>query len=469
MPKPMTAREKHAMMVETPIRRLILRMAVPSIISMLVTSLYNMADTYFIGLLNNTSATGAISVVFPLMTIIQAVGFTLGHGSGNTLSRALGRQDGEDAARTAATGFFLAWIVGVVLAAAGLCFTTPLMRALGSTETILPYAVQYGRYILIGAPWMMASIVLNVQMRFQGNAFFSMIGIATGAVVNIALDPLFIFVFGMGVSGAAVATVCSQAISFGLLFSGTFRGGNIRIRFKDFKPEKARLKAIFLGGLPSLCRQSLGSVAGILMNVAARTYGGVTPEAIDAAVAAMGIVNRMMQLCASAIIGIGQGFQPVCGFNYGAKKLDRVRQGFFFTFRLMLGTMLVISALGLTVSPFVIGLFSRDQAVVDFGSLALRLQCAVFPLQAIVFATNMTMQTISLAVPASVLSMARNGIFFIPMILLLPPLLGALGVQSAQAASDALSFLLAVPLCLHMLRRLRREEAALAENGKESV
>lgn len=432
MPKPMTAAEKHRMMTETPIPRLITRMAVPSVISMLVTSLYNMADTFFIGQLDNTSATGAISVVFPLMAIIQAVGFLLGQGSGNTISRTLGKQDTEDAARTASTGFFGALIVGVLFSGLCLCCLTPLMRLLGATETILPYAVDYGRYIIIGAPWMMASIVLNVQMRFQGNAFFSMIGIASGALINIALDPVFIYGLDMGIAGAALATIISQGVSFCLLFSGTFRGGNIRIRLRNFSPDMAHVKPIFLGGLPSLCRQGLGSVASILMNIAARTYGGVTPEAIDAAVAAIGIVNRMMQFCASAIIGFGQGFQPVCGFNYGAKKYGRVRQGFFFTFKVMLCAMLVIAAIGLTVSPFVIRLFSRDEAVIAFGSITLRFQCAVFPLTALLFASNMTMQTMGMAGRASILAMARNGLCFIPMILLLPPLLGALGVQLAQ-------------------------------------
>lgn len=460
MPKPMTAAEKHRMMTETPIPRLITRMAVPSVISMLVTSLYNMADTFFIGQLDNTSATGAISVVFPLMAIIQAVGFLLGQGSGNTISRTLGKQDTEDAARTASTGFFGALIVGVLFSGLCLCFLSPLMRLLGATETILPYAVDYGRYIIIGAPWMMASIVLNVQMRFQGNAFFSMIGIASGALINIALDPVFIYGLDMGIAGAALATIISQGVSFCLLFSGTFRGGNIRIRLRNFSPDMAHVKPIFLGGLPSLCRQGLGSVASILMNIAARTYGGVTPEAIDAAVAAIGIVNRMMQFCASAIIGFGQGFQPVCGFNYGAKKYGRVRQGFFFTFKVMLCAMLVIAAIGLTVSPFVIRLFSRDEAVIAFGSITLRFQCVVFPLTALLFASNMTMQTMGMAGRASILAMARNGLCFIPMILLLPPLLGALGVQLAQAAADALSFALSIPMIIPVLRMLREKENA---------
>lgn len=462
MPKPMTAQQKHALMTETPIPRLIMRMAVPSVISMLVTSLYNMADTFFIGQLNNTSATGAISVVYPLMAIIQAIGFLLGHGSGNTISRTLGRQDMEDAGRTAATGFFGAWILGFVFTALCLSFLQPLMRLLGATETILPYAVEYGHFICIGAPWMLASIVLNVQMRFQGNAFFSMIGIASGAIINIGLDPVFIYGLGMGVSGAALATICSQAISFCLLFAGTFRGGNIRIRLRSFTPDWTHVKPILLGGMPSLFRQGLGSVAGILMNVAARTYGGVTPMEIDAAVAAIGIVNRMMQFCASAIIGLGQGFQPVCGFNYGAKKFKRVRQGYFFTLKAMFFTMLVISAVGLTVSASVIRLFSQDEAVIAFGVVTLRFQCAVFPLLAIMFSSNMAMQTMGMAAPASLLAMARNGLCFIPAILILPPLLGALGVQMAQAVADALAVCMAVPLTIRMLRHLEKEEKGLA-------
>lgn len=454
----MTAQQKHAMMTETAIPRLITRMAVPSIISMLVTSLYNMADTFFIGRLDNTSATGAISVVFPLMAIIQAIGFMLGHGSGNTMSRTLGRQDVADAGRTASTAFFGAWIVGFVFTALCLAFLHPLMRLLGATETILPYAADYGRYIIIGAPWMLASIVLNVQMRFQGNAFFSMIGIASGAVINIALDPLLIYGCGMGVSGAALATIISQGISFFLLLGGTFRGGNIRIRLRDFTPDRSHVQPILAGGLPSLLRQGLGSVAGILMNIAARGYGGVTPQEIDAAVAAIGIVTRTMQFCASAIIGFGQGFQPVCGFNYGAGLYRRVRQAYAFTFRVMLGITLGIGLAGTAAAPAVIRLFSRDAAVISFGALTLRLQCIVFPLTALLFATNMCMQTIGMSAAASALSMARSGICFIPAILILPPLLGALGVQMAQAAADAASFVMALIFARRMLRRLSEKE-----------
>lgn len=467
--KPMTAEQKYDMMTRQPIPRIITRMAVPSIISMLVTSLYNMADTFFIGRLNNTSATGAISVVFPLMSIIQAIGFMLGHGSGNTISRQLGQKDADGAAKTAATGFLMAWIVGFVFSVVCLISRNPLMRLLGATETILPYAVEYGSYIMIGAPWMLAAIVLNVQMRFQGNAFFSMIGIATGAVLNVALDPVFIYALDMGVAGAALATIISQGVSCCLLFAGTFRGGNIRIHLRNFSPTVKTLKPIFMGGMPSLCRQGLGSVSSILMNVAASTYGGVTPEAIDAAVAAIGIVNRMMQFCASAIIGFGQGFQPVCGFNYGAKKYGRVRQGYFFTLKVMFVAMLVISVIGLSVSSFVIEVFSTDPAVIAFGVKTLRFQCAVFPLMSLVFSSNMAMQTMGMALRASILAMARNGVCFIPMILILPPLFGALGVQMSQAAADVLAMALSLPMILPVLKMLKEKDAQQQESGAENV
>ena len=457
--RPMSTEEKHAMMTQTPIPRLITRMAVPGVISMLVTSLYNMADTFFIGRLNNTSATGAISVVYPMMAIIQAIGFFLGHGSGNTMSRSLGRQDVDDAGRTAATGFFGAWIIGILFSVTGLLLLRPLMRILGATETILPYAVDYGRYILIGAPWMLGAIVLNVQMRFQGNAFFSMIGIASGAVINIALDPLFIYGFGLGVSGAALATICSQAISFGLLLGGSFRGGNVRIRLRNFSPDIKHIKPIALGGLPSLCRQGLGSVASILMNVAAKTYGGITPEAIDAAVAAIGIVNRMMQFCASAIIGFGQGFQPVCGFNYGAGKFDRVRAAFIHTGKVLTIYSTALAVAGWIFASPIVGLFvASDPEVSRIGTEVLRYQCLAFPLTGYVVLVNMFLQNIRRTIPATIMAMSRQGIFLIPSLLLGNMLLGFLGVEIAQAVADTASFLLALPLGLHALNHMDAKE-----------
>ena len=309
-------------MTQTPIPKLICQLAVPTIISMLVTSFYNMADTFFVGKIN-TSATAAVGVVFPLMAIIQAFGFFCGHGSGNYISRQLGAQNFEDASRMSATGFVTAFVLGLCILGVGFAFTDPLLYIMGSTETILPYARDYMRIILLGAPYMTASLVLNNQLRFQGSAFYSMIGITFGAVLNVGLDPLFIFVFDMGVAGAAWATILSQFVSFCLLIAGTFRGGNLKLNLRNFSPSLKYYKNIVKGGTPSLCRQGLGSFATICLNLMAGPYG-------DAAIAAMSIVTRITQFANSIVIGFGQGFQPVCGFNYGAKLYARVREGFWF-------------------------------------------------------------------------------------------------------------------------------------------
>jgi len=458
MPKILTAEQKHQMMTETPINSLIMRMAIPSIISMLVTSLYNMADTFFIGQLNNVPATASIGIVFPLMNIIQAIGFFLGQGSGNTVSRLLGKKEMKDAEHTVATGFFGAVIMGVLFTSLGLLFIQPLMKVLGATDTIMPYAIGYGRYIILGAPFKLASIVLNVQMRFQGNAFFSMIGIASGAVLNIFLDPLFIHTFGLGVEGAAIATAISQVFSFLLLLGGTYRGGNIRLKVRAFTLKWRIVKPIVLGGLPSMCRQGLASVANICMNLAATTYGGATPEAIDAAVAALGVVNRIMQFAASAIMGIGQGFQPVCGFNYGAKKYGRVRKGFMFTLKVMFVCMLIFAVVGFTFPQQIVSIFNSDATVIEFGTITMRFQCMAFPLMSLVFNANMAMQTMGMAGRSTILSMARQGVCFIPIILILPPIIGALGIQIAQACADAFAFAITVPMILPVLRMLKEKD-----------
>ena len=327
MAKSMNAEQKLKYMTETPLSKLILSLSVPTIISMLISSFYNMADTYFVGLIGSASASGAVGVVFPLMSIMQAVGFMFGHGSGNHMSRALGAGRTDDAQAMAATGFVSAFIAGLVIMLVGLTTAEPLVYLLGSTETIAPYAQQYIRYLMPGVPFLISSLVLNNQLRFQGSAFYGMIGISTGAVLNILLDPIFIFVLNMGVAGAALATSISQFVSFVILLLMTRRGANIRIRLRSFNPTLRRFAEIFRGGIPSLARQGLNSLASVCLNLAAGGYG-------DAAIAAMSIVSRVMQMTVSAIIGFGQGFQPVCGFNYGAKLYGRVRKAFWFCVRL---------------------------------------------------------------------------------------------------------------------------------------
>ena len=439
--------QKYITMTEAPVKGLIVKLAIPTMISMLVTSFYNMADTFFVGKLG-PSATGAVGVVFSVMAIIQAVGFFFGHGSGNYISRALGAHDVSGAESMAATGFFSALIGGTVIMIGGLLFLEPLALALGSSKTILPYAVDYLRWILIGAPYMTASLVLNNQLRFQGNAIYAMIGLVSGAVINIALDPLLIFTFDLGVSGAAIATIVSQLVSFVILFIGIFRSNAIDIRIRNFKPTVERYKIIINGGSPSLFRQGLNSVATICLNVAARAYG-------DYAIAGMSIVTRIMQFANSCLIGFGQGFQPVCGFNYGAKKFDRVREGFWFCVKLSTAVLLVLAAACFAFAPAIVSLFQDDPGVIKVGRIALRLQCITFPLAGWIVMSNMMSQTIGKAIPASFLAMARQGLFFIPAVLILPHCLGILGVELSQAVADAITIAVAIPLQLKIMREMK--------------
>lgn len=448
--------QKFDRMTKTPIPRLIGELAVPTIISMLVTSFYNMADTFFVGKIN-TSATAAVGIVFPLMAMIQAFGFFCGHGSGNYISRQLGAHNFEDASKMSATGFVTTFVLGLGILVVGFLFTDPLLHIMGSTETILPYARSYMRIILIGAPYMTASLVLNNQLRFQGSAFYSMIGITTGAVLNIGLDPLFIFVLDMGVAGAALATIISQFVSFCLLIAGTFRGGNLRLNLRDFSPSLKYYQNIVKGGAPSLFRQGLGSFATVCLNLMAGPYG-------DAAIAAMSIVTRISQFAASVVIGFGQGFQPVCGFNYGAKLFKRVQEGFWFCVKFCTSVLLVAAVCGWIFSPNLIGIFLKtDPLVIEYGSQALRLQALTFPLVGWITIANMMLQTIGKTVKASLLAMSRQFLFFVPVILTLPGFLGILGVQLSQPIADFCSFLLAVPLSISVLREMSHEQGQLEQ------
>ncbi len=439
--------QKFHQMTEIPVSRLICRLALPCIISMLVTSFYNMADTFFVGMLKSNSATGAVGVVFSLMAIIQAVGFFFGHGSGNFISRELGKQNYEEASNMAATGFFSALAAGTLICVLGELFLEPLAMLLGSTATILPYTKAYLRVILFGAPWMTASLVLNNQLRYQGSAAYAMVGIASGAVLNIALDPLLIFTFDLGVAGAAWATIVSQFVSFCLLLAGCAKGGNLHIHIAQVQLRLPYYIQIVRGGLPSLARQGLASVAAICLNRAAGPYG-------DAAIAAMGVVQRIMMFGGSAMIGFGQGFQPVCGFNYGAKLYHRVKEGFWFCVKTSFGFLLAVSALGMIFAPELIALFRDDPEVVQIGTAALRFQCATLSLSSWIVMSNMMLQTIGKTAGATFLAMSRQGVFFIPLVYLLSKTLGLPGVEMTQAVSDVLTLVCAVPIQLRALREL---------------
>ena len=430
--------EKFIHMTETPVRRLIPELAVPTIISMLVTAFYNMADTFFVGRIN-TQATAAVGVVFSFMAILQACGFFFGHGSGNYISRQLGAENVEEASRMAANGFFFALATGVAVAAVGMCFLEPLSRVLGSTETILPYTCDYLRIILLGAPFIMASFVMNNQLRYQGSASYAMVGIVTGAALNIALDPFLIFYCGMGIAGAAAATVISQIVSFFILLKMCASGSNLRLNPKNFHPRPVDILEIIKGGFPSLCRQGLASVATIALNRAAGGYG-------DAVIAGMSIVSRVTMFANSVMIGWGQGFQPVCGFNYGARKFDRVREAFWFCVRTAAVFLSVIAVIGWVTSP-----------VIAVASAGLRYQCLTLPLNAWIVLTNMALQSIGKPVRASITAASRQGLFFLPAIWCLPRLLGLNGILLSQPAADICSFLLALPFMLPVLAEMKTQ------------
>lgn len=446
MSRAMSQEQKFEMMTEAPIPGLIGRLAVPTIISMLITSFYNMADTFFVGKIG-TSATAAVGVVFPVMAIIQALGFFCGHGSGNSISRHLGSKDIQSARELASTGFFLAFALGILLMVLGLIFLDPLSHLLGSTETIFPYTRDYLRFILLGAPYMTAQLVLNNQLRFQGNAFYAMIGITSGGVLNVILDPIFIFVFDLGISGAAIATILSQFVSFCLLLVGLRVSKCIPIHLRNVRLTALRLREIMGGGLPSLFRQGLGSIATTTLNIAANPYG-------DAAIAAMSVVSRIMMFANSALIGFGQGFQPVCGFNYGADKYDRVKEAFWFCVKVSTAVLLGLAVLGGFLSGHLIWIFRNDPDVIQIGTTALRFQCVTFALNGWIIMNNMMMQTMGKTVPATILAASRQGLFFIPALLILPQFLGLTGIQCAQAVSDVFTFALTTLLNRKVMRSL---------------
>ena len=440
-------------MTETPIPQLVLSLAAPTILSMLITSIYNLADTFFVGQIS-TSASGAVGVVSSLMAIIQALGFMLGHGAGTIISRSLGSRDTTAATRFASTSFFTALVFGVVLAVAGLGTLPHFMMLLGSTETILPHACAYARPILIAAPLMISSLVMNNILRYEGKASFAMIGLVTGGVLNIALDPLFMFVFGLGTAGAGIATALSQSISFCILLSMFLRGKTVsQFRLSAVTREARDFGRILLGGAPSFGRQGLNSIGGMLLNLAARGYG-------DAAVAGMSIVSRIFLFIISVAIGVGQGLQPVASFNYGARKYRRVRQAAIFTIEAAFCMLVVLVGLCWVNGDVLIRLFRDDPAVTAVALPAFHYQCLAMLLQPIIVVANMTFQSVGASGRATFLACCRQGVFFIPLILILPRTHGLFGVEICQPIADVLTFLVSLPFLIAFLQQLGRMDDA---------
>ena len=411
-----------------------------------------MADTYFVSQIG-TSASAAVGVVFSIMAIIQAVGFTIGMGGGILASRALGAKDKDRADTLVTISFFFSLLFGVVLAVLGIAFNKGLMKILGATETILPYAEAYSRYIFLASPFMIGSYVMNNVLRSEGKAFYAMVGITTGGILNIALDPLFIFVFGFGTAGAAIATAISQIISFIILLMAFITGNSeadiVVKKLIGFQP--SLLLSVIKTGLPSLARQGLASLATILLNLSAALYG-------DAAIAAMSITGRVTFFIFSALLGFGQGFQPVCAYNWGAGKYERVRKATVFTAEVGTAIISLLSLFTFIFAPSIIKAFiSDDPMVFEVGRRALRAQCLLLPFCGINVTTNMALQGTSHVASATFLAMCRQGIFYIPSILILPRVLGITGVEIAQPASDVLTFSFSIYFFFTFLKECREK------------
>ena len=449
MRKVLTEEEKYKQMMEEPVHTLIPRLAFPSMVSMIVVAVYNMADTFFVSQLG-TSASAAVGVIYSMVAIIQAIAFMIGMGSGNEISRLLGAKKQEEAERYVAIGFFTEILLGVSIAIFSIIYIEALVYALGSTKTIAPYAISYAKYVLLGTPFIMASLGMNNMLRFQGNSFYSMLGIATGGILNMFLDPLFIYGFHMGIRGAALATTLSQIVSFSiLLYQCNRMPACISISFKNFKPSLKRYSLIFRFGLPSLARQGIAGVSTIILNFSAHPYG-------DAAIAAMAIVMRMIMFLNSLVIGFGQGFQPVCGYCYGAKNYKRVEEAYRFSLKVCFLMLMVMgTAVFIFAKPLITVFRKGDAEVIRIGYLALRLQCLTIPLSAQITMANMFSQTTGYPFRASFVALLRQGICLIPVLLILPPVFGLLGVQMSQPISDFFAAGIAFFITNGILRELR--------------
>ena len=432
-------------MTKTPVSRLIIKLSIPAIISMMVTNVYNLVDTAFVGQLGN-SASGAVGIVFGFMAVLQAIGFMFGNGSGSIISRLLGAKNTEQASKIASTGFFFTLLFGAVVAIISAFVLKPLVMLLGSTETISPYAQTYISYILVAAPFITASFTMNNLLRYEGKAALGMIGLIVGAVLNIAGDPILMFGLNMGIAGAGLSTCISQIIGFFVLLSMfLLHKTQCRLSVKLIVPKF--LPEIIGTGLPSLLRQGLNSLSTVVLNNCAAVYG-------DAAVAAMSIVSRVIFFTFSFALGVGQGFQPVCGFNYGAKKYDRLKTAFYFSVMLA-EIIVVVMSVGLILFPGeIVRIFRDDNTVMEIGSRALVLQGIAQLFLPFCMITEMALQSVGKKLGASVLSTLRNGLFFIPLLLILSNVRGLSGIQEAQPLAVTLAVIPSAILAVRFFREL---------------
>ncbi len=451
MKKTVSPEAEYKRMTESSVTRLVLSLSLPTVASQMITSVYNMADTFFVTRLGD-SAVGAVSIVYALQSIIQAVGFGLAMGAGSLVSRKLGEKENDDAHKYASSAFFAAVLCGILLTLGGLINLGGLLKLFGATDTILPYAKEYAFIILLGAPVMCSSFVLNNILRAEGKATFSMLGLMAGGFINIILDPIFIFGADMGVAGAALATVLSQCISFLILITFYISGRSI----VKLSPMRMGRKAgdyilIVKTGLPTVFRQGLGSFATMLLNIRVKEYG-------DAAIAAVGIANKIYMLLRSFVLGVGHGFQPVAGYNYGAGKNKRVKKAFWVA--TIFGTVVSFCAslILLLFSKQLIELFRPETAeAVEIGARMLKFVGLALPFLGYSTYVNQLYQTLGHVRGATFLASCRQGIFFVPIIILLPMVLGLDGILMTQPLSDLLTFFISIPFNIYFLVKVLKD------------
>ena len=441
----MTNADKHYQkMTQTPVAKLIVQLGVPTTISMLITSIYNMADTYFVGTLGE-SAQAATGVLFTLQAIIQGVAFMLGQGSGTFISKELADKNTGKASMYVSSSFFAGGLVGLLITVVGLCILEPMVLFLGSTETILPYAKDYGLWVLLSCPFVICSMILNNALRFEGCAFYAMFGLTAGGLLNIFGDYVLVMKLNMGVYGAGLATAISQTVSFVILLIMFRKMAQSKIRAGSISKEFRTYLSICRVGLPSLIRQSLNSVSNGVLNNLTKAFG-------DAAIAAMSVVSKFSMFLMCVGLGMGQGFQPVAAFNYRAKKYDRVKKGLVFLICYALILVGGFSVLTMLFPEQVIAVFQKKQAVIEIGSVALRNYAFGMIFMALSVPVNMLYQSIQQPTISSILSLIRSGAITIPMLLIFVPMLGLTGIQIAQPTADIIAGLISIPFIIRFLK-----------------
>ncbi len=461
MPRTPTQEAEYIRMTESSVPRLVLALSLPAVLSQMITSIYNMADTFFVTRLGDSSV-GAVSIVYALQSIIQAVGYGLAMGAGSLVSRHLGEKDNEGASKYASCAFFSAFFFGLLLTLVCMINLPGMLALFGSTDTILPFAREYAFIILLGAPMMCSSFVISNILRAEGKATLAMVGLTFGGVLNILLDPLLIFGLDMGVAGAALATVLSQGVSFCILLFFYVTGRSIvKLSIRRISRRVRDYGLIVKTGLPTVFRQGLGSVATTLLNVRVKDYG-------DAAIAAIGIASKVYMLLRGLIIGVGQGFQPVAGYNYGAGKPRRVKQAFWTA--TVLGSILsVIASLALLFfSDAIVDFFKPEtREAAEIAARMLRFLGLTIPVLGYSTFVNQLYQSLGYVVGATVLASCRQGICFAPLIILLPMALGLDGILLTQGLSDLATCLISIPFNIVFLRRVLSDDGLCVQRYRQ--